>query len=610
MKIAVLPLNAAQNTPPALGRQFSNFVADTLRTATGAEINAVSFLAQMEGEDGARAAFVNVSDTLMEWDWVKQMFDQSEFDRIMDGLLQLEGETFTMTTRVFEKDNETPLVDRTETFGKTEVFDKLRHMLKDLASHAGIELPGELQPENLTFGTDDAAAFLKFLEGYDALQYIQQANGAVAKEFNPKPSVDALLEATEADADFVAPYETLVQLCRLLTQYRIGTFEWVEEALNKLNALAPDDFRASYALGEAYQAIGNMPRAADFFEKAITIAPDESAIYTRLGMVQMQMNMPVNAERNFRKAIELEDDTKPSLDFLAGVLQQTERAHEVPALWKEQVEREPKNPVARAKYAVALLQAGQTDQGEKAFEEALEAVDDTMPVKRFFAPYLSQKGDHDRAMDFYEDFIDQNPNDIPALWEYANTLKAAEREFEVPKVLKDILGSNPEPNLRANALAWLTEIEQPKRAQAVEQANEKLQSGDFEGAIRDLKPLRNWLADYWKMWFVLGAAFNQAGASAEAEEAMTRLINIFPGFEPAWGELLQSLSMQGKHQEAYNAMQFAVNNMPQSLSVHVNLALAAKRVGHEEEARNLARQIREAVGANPDLEKVLSEVDR
>lgn len=610
MKIAVLPLNAAQNTPPALGRQFSNFVADTLRTATGAEINAVSFLAQMEGEDGARAAFVNVSDTLMEWDWVKQMFDQSEFDRIMDGLLQLEGETFTMTTRVFEKDNETPLVDRTETFGKNEVFDKLRHMLKDLASHAGIELPGELQPENLTFGTDDAAAFLKFLEGYDALQYIQQANGAVAKEFNPKPSVDALLEATEADADFVAPYETLVQLCRLLTQYRIGTFEWVEEALNKLNALAPDDFRASYALGEAYQAIGNMPRAADFFEKAITIAPDESAIYTRLGMVQMQMNMPVNAERNFRKAIELEDDTKPSLDFLAGVLQQTERAHEVPALWKEQVEREPKNPVARAKYAVALLQAGQTDQGEKAFEEALEAVDDTMPVKRFFAPYLSQKGDHDRAMDFYEDFIDQNPNDIPALWEYANTLKAAEREFEVPKVLKDILGSNPEPNLRANALAWLTEIEQPKRAQAVEQANEKLQSGDFEGAIRDLKPLRNWLADYWKMWFVLGAAFNQAGASAEAEEAMTRLINIFPGFEPAWGELLQSLSMQGKHQEAYNAMQFAVNNMPQSLSVHVNLALAAKRVGHEEEARNLARQIREAVGANPDLEKVLAEVDR
>lgn len=610
MKIAVLPLNAAQDTPPALGRQFSNFVADTLRTASGAEINAVSFLAQMEGEDGNRAAFVNVSDQLMEWDWLNQMFEQSEFDRIMDGLLKQEGDSFTMTTRVYEKGNETPLVERTDTFAKDGVFEKLKTMLADLATHAGIELPAELQPENLNFGTDNADAFLKFLEGYDAMQYIQQANGAVAKEFNPKPSIDALLDAAEADADFMAPYETLVQLCRLLTQHRIGTFEWVEEALNKLNALAPDDFRASFALGEAYQAVGNMPRAADFFEKAATIAPEESAIYTRLGMVQMQMNMPVNAERNFRKAVEMEDESKPSLDFLAGVLQQTERAHEVPALWKDQVDRMPTNGLVRAKHAVSLLQAGNNDAGEKAFEEALEKSEDTMPVKRFYAPYLTQKGDHDRAMDFYEDFLDANPNDIPAMWEYANTLKAADREFEVPKILKDVLASNPEPNLRANALAWLTEIEQPKRAQAVEQANEKLQQGEFDAAIRDLKPLRNWLADYWKMWFVLGAAYNQAGASADAEDAMTRLINIFPGFEPAWGELLQSLTMQGKHQEAYNAMQFAVNNMPQSLSVHVNLALAAKRVGHEEEARNLARSIREAVGQNADLEAVLSEVDR
>ncbi|MFN8220060.1 MAG: tetratricopeptide repeat protein [Fimbriimonadales bacterium] len=610
MKVAVLPLNAAQNTPAALGRQFSNFVADTLRSATGSEINAVSFLAQMEGEGGARAAFVNVSDTLMEWAWLEQMFEQSEFDRILDGLLKLEEGMFTMTTRVFGRGVETPIHERTETFGEDAVFDKLRAMLGDLSEYAEVPLPADLQPDNLSFGTENAKAFLQFLEGYDALQYVQQAEGRVALEFNPQPSIESLLAASQADPDFVAPYETLVQLCRLLTQYQIGKFEWVEAALVKLTELAPDDFKAFYALGEAYQAVGNLPRAADFFEKAIALAPEESAIYTRLGLVQMQMNMPVNAERNFKKAVELEGDDKPSLDFLAGVLQQSNRAHEIPGLWKEQIDKQPQNPMFRGKYAVSLIQAGQEDDGAKAFEEGLAAVEDNLVIKRFYAPYLSQKGEFDRAMDFYEDFLDSAPNDVPTLWEYANTLKGADREFEVPKVLKDILASNPEPNLRANVLSWLTEIEQPKRAEAVAQANEKLQKGDVEGALRDLKPMRNWLADYWKLWIVLANAYNQAGMGADAEDAATRLVNLFPGFEPAWGELLQALTMQGKYEEAYNAMRFAVNQLPQSLPAHVHLALAAKRSGREDEAKALARQIREAVGPNEELETVLSEVDR
>ena len=39
--------------------------------------------------------------------------------------------------------------------------------------------------------------------------------------------------------------------------------------------------------------------------------------------------------------LELEGDDKPSTDFLANVLAQTNREHEVPALWKALIDKNP-----------------------------------------------------------------------------------------------------------------------------------------------------------------------------------------------------------------------------------------------------------------------------
>jgi Flp pilus assembly protein TadD len=230
-------------------------------------------------------------------------------------------------------------------------------------------------------------------------------------------------------------------------------------------------------------------------------------------------------------------------------------------------------------------------------------------IKRFYAPYLAEKGELDRAMDFYEDCLDVAPTDVPLLLEYANTLQKAGRDFEIPKILRDVLQTNPDPNTRAQTLAWLIELEQPKRVESVVSAEKKMGEGDFAGAVRDLKPLRNWLADYWKLWAMLSAAHNRLGEAEEAEQAAKKLLELFPGCEPGYGELVSALSAQDRNDEAYQIMRFAAMNMPGALGVHVNLALAAKRAGHADEARSLARQIREAVGPNEELEPVLAEIE-
>ena len=137
-----------------------------------------------------------------------------------------------------------------------------------------------------------------------------------------------------------------------------------------------------------------------------------------------------------------------------------------------------------------------------------------------------------------------------------------------------------------------------------------MEAEDFEGAVRDLKPLRNWLADYWKLWALLSSAYNRLGDPQEAEDAARRLIDLFPGCEPAYGELISALGSQGRHDEAYSIMRMGAASMPGSLPMHLNLALAAKRAGKVDEARALAKQIREAVGTNEEIEQVLVEIEK
>jgi Flp pilus assembly protein TadD len=613
MRIAVLPFNAAEGTKPALGRQFAAFAAEQLRAHAEVDINVVSFLTQIDDEGGEqRMAFVNISDALLPYEQLKDLFEQADVALVEDGYLKQEDDAFDLTIRFHGKESEEPLRQEEIHFTKAELFPTLHRLVKTLAEAGSITLPEALAGETMEFGTDDPEVFLDFLEGYDALNYINQANGMVAHEFSPQGAFDSLTRAVEKDPDFEGSYQVAVQLARQCGAHRIGTLELVEGALKRLIELVPDDFAAYFALGELYGSVNDFHRASDMFEKALQKNPDDPALLARLGITQMQSGMPVNAERNFRKAMELEGPEKPSADLLAQVLSGTGRGHEVPPLWKSMVEANPQNGEAHAKYGVSLMQAGNEDLAVKAFENGLDVLEDNTVVKRFYAPLLVQKGDFDRAMDFYEDVLDVAPNEIPVLVEYAQTLEAADRLHEVPDVLKRILGAEADPNTRATVIARLIEIEQPKRVETVEAAREKMEAGDFQGALRELRPMKNWLADYWKLWFFLAAANNQVEQYDEAAEAAQRALEIFPGCEPAYGEFATALTGQGKHEEAYNLMRYAASNNPGSLPIHLNLGLAAKRAGHVDEAKQLARQIREALVNDPNrqqIDPILEEIE-
>lgn len=609
MSVAVLPFNAGPDAPPTIARQLSNFAAEIVRQRTGKEIHSVNYLIQVEQEPTPRFANVNPAETLNEPELVQQLFQQAPADIAIDGLLESKDGQFDLTYRVFNRGNDTPASQEKISFSANEIFKPMRAIIEELYKSVDEKADLNKEQNEALFGTDNSLAFYKFIEGYDALQYIEKTQGQVVNEFRPKFAFDALVESMELDSNWEAPEIMLLQLTRACTQLRIGTSDDIIAVLNKMTELRPEDVRPLVVTGELKQAIGDLPGALEVYEKAIPMDSNEPALYTRLGIVQMNMGMPANAEQSFRKALELEGEDKPSTGFLAQVLTNSGRGHEVPPLWKEIVEAHPTNSHAWANYGASVMHTGNTAEALRIFDQGMEKAEDPNIVKRAYAPALTAVQEWDKAMDFYEDCLELAPKDVQLMLEYAQTLQGAGRTFEVPKILRDVLGANPDPNTRAQTLAWLVEIEQPKRVESVVQAEERMKSEDFGGAVKILRPMRNWLADYWKMWALYSSALNHVGEHREAEDAANRLIQLFPGNEIGFVELGNSLMAQEKFEEAYNAMRYGMSTINGSLGIAVQYGLAAKRFGQGEEAKNMAQQIRTALPNNAELEPVLKEME-
>ncbi len=610
MSTAVLPFNAGPNTPGQVARQSAAFIAEILRGTTGQEIHAANYMAQIEEDGMQRYAIINPSEDLNESDIVKQFFQDERLSRIVDGRYAETESGGTLTIRGFSKGETEPDFQQEYSFITGGLLGALRSAIEDLTQLIGGKVPDDLKEDKELFGTDNADAFRSFLQGFDAAQYIDHSQGRVSKEFSPQPAFEALISALESVPEWDQPLVALIQLASMVARAGIAPPDMVAGALVKGAELRPNDARIHFALGEMLSSVGQMSPAVDAYEKAARLQPDEPNILIKLAMAQAALGMPANAERSLKKAAEMEPKgSYQALDLLSDVLSQTERVHEVPAIWKAKLESDGDEPAVHAKYGMALVNAGEKKAGRDVFENALNTLEETGVIKRVYAPLLRSEEEFDKAMDFYEDCIDENPADVSLLLEYAETLAEAGREFEAPQVLRDALSANPEQNLRAQILSWLVELEQPKRAETVQSASKKAEEGDLEGALKELKPVRTWLADYWKMWATLAAIQNRAGQAEQAEESARQLLELFPACEPGYGELCMALGAQGRNEEAYQIMRMALGSMSSSLPIAVNYGLAAKRAGHDEEARQIARQIREAVGNDSGVEGALAEME-
>lgn len=607
-KITFLPFAVSESVPAGVGRQLGNLIGSGFAGVEGVEYEGSMLMTQ--GADGTVAP-APLSRELLSDDVVQRVLEHNVADAVVDGLLSREGDALSLTVRLTRRNGapdvwhkDAPLVELKPTLGEAHRW---------VSVQMGVE-----QAPALVIEDSDPEAFLKYLEGYDALVLAAQAEGGQAPRIDYLRGMDALMEALAIDAGLRASYFAAIRLANSLIHARLAPPGQIESRLKRLAEGNPEDPAVHRTMSDLYRMAGRTQDAINAMDKAVALAQASESVpreavaefLSHLGQLQLAAGMVANAELSFRRAAEMEPYPKPSLDLLTELLFGTDRSHEAPGLWREVIDLAPEKPDAWIRYAGVLFRMERKEDAQRALEEGLEKTSGDALIKRYLAPLLAAEGQYDRAMDYYEDFLDEYPDHGETLLEYARTLSAAGREHEVADVLRRALEANSNQHVKAHAQAWLFELENPKRVEAMKVASEKVEGGDLAGAAEDLERLAEWMPHYWKAWAFLANLYNRLERYADAERAAQHTLNLYPGSEPTYLDLANSLMGQGRVEEADGLLTQLVNQGLATVPVLLTLLVAKKRLRRDDEARSLAALIREVVGpGNSEVERVLSEIE-
>lgn len=608
-KITFLPFAVSESVPAGVGRQLGNLLGSGFANVEGVEYEGSLLMTQ--GQDGSVMPAPPSRELLGE-DVVRRVLEQHDADAVVDGFCSRDGDQLSVTVRL-TRDGQTPSL-----WQKDARVAELRPTLVEahrwICEQMGIEGCAPLAIEDC-----NPEAFLKYLEGYDALVLAGHAPQGQAPRIDYLRGLDALLEAIVLDPSFHAAYIAAIRLANSLIHGRLAPPPELEERLKKMAAGNPQDPSVHRTLADLYRLTGRIQDAINAMDKAVALAQASEAVpreavaefLAYLGVLQRSAGMVANAELSFRRAAELEPYPKPSLDLLTDLLFETNRAHEAPGIWREMIDLAPEKPDAWIRYASVLFRLDRKDDARRALEEAVEKTSGDVLIKRYLAPLLAESGEFDRAMDYYEDFLDEYPDHSETLLEYARTLSAAGREHEVPDALRRALESNPDQHVKAHAQAWLFELENPKRVEAMKLAAEKVERDDVAGAVEDLEKLVEWMPEYWKAWAFLANLYNRVGRFSDAERAAQHTLNLYPGSEPTYLDLANALIGQERHGDADNLLTQVTRYGYATVPLLLTHAMVKKRLGEADQARSIVALIREAVGpGNAEMERVLTEIEQ
>jgi serine/threonine protein kinase/tetratricopeptide (TPR) repeat protein len=118
-------------------------------------------------------------------------------------------------------------------------------------------------------------------------------------------------------------------------------------ALSKLletHLYDPKNFRINYALGAAYYALDENPRAEGFFRAAVAVRPANPAAWHGLGITIMRSGNAVRAVPVLRQAVALDPSAPNARNSLAWALRGTGELEESMRVLREGIQRAPRAP--------------------------------------------------------------------------------------------------------------------------------------------------------------------------------------------------------------------------------------------------------------------------
>lgn len=168
--------------------------------------------------------------------------------------------------------------------------------------------------------------------------------------------------------------------------------------------------RINTQLGINYLQEGNLNRASEALEKALSQDSRNAEAHAAMGVLSERLEKYDDADRHFRRSLRL-DDERPSVRNNYGrFLCNRERFDEAEEQFRYAIE-DPlyqRRHVALANAGLCALREGRTDDAEDYLRRALERQSDFAPALRRLARLRYESGDYVSARGYYQRFVENS----------------------------------------------------------------------------------------------------------------------------------------------------------------------------------------------------------
>jgi putative PEP-CTERM system TPR-repeat lipoprotein len=242
-----------------------------------------------------------------------------------------------------------------------------------------------------------------------------------------------------------APDSSYAQRLLAATYLRLGSPAHALEVLQPALSRGTRDPQLMTVAGEAYLAVGDIPKAAQYFAQTTALDPKNAAARARLGQVRFAEGDNAGAIRDLEAASAMDPNVSPAdLALITNLLRQKQFDQALVAVGRLE-KKQPDNPLVYNLRGIVYLAKRDVGAARENFERALQIQPDYLPAIGNLAQldWLEKKPDQARKR--YDAVLEKDPKNEQALLAFTNLLQSRGGDpTEIESLLKKALTANPQ----------------------------------------------------------------------------------------------------------------------------------------------------------------------
>lgn len=364
------------------------------------------------------------------------------------------------------------------------------------------------------------------------------------------------------------------------------------EYADKVLALEPKNAGGLALKAAVYLRLEDYAHAVDYARQAIAIDPANAEAVTVIAVERSRKKDYEGALAELDRALAIDDSAAPLHLMRIQVLTNLGRDDDVQAAYRHLIKLFPDEAAYRQIYASALIDKGDLQQAREQLEEVARLkpkdVEPVLDVARIEYRISGAEG----ARRILQSYVDKRANDVDLKFAFADFLRQQKDYDEAKAVYQEFTNDKKDQELalRAkNELASLYVLQnQIEKAQTliseilkaderntgalIKRAGLKINSGDYESAVLDLRTALDNDPSSMKAKLLMGVAFEKKGDLAFAQSQMAQAVADSDHDPTATGEFAKYLV---RHQQFARAEKELVESLGKHPANIDNLKLLA-----------------------------------